>query len=418
MKTRYFVLFCFITKTKAQNLVPNYSFEDTVDCLNSDISNSPPWCSSGLSGTLHFTTCQFDPTLRTPFQYATPCIQSYQVPRTGNAYAVIGIYNMNKLTNYYSNPQVKLKDTLRLNKTYCVTFYVSLFNYCRYSTDKIGARLSNTPLSCIAIGSGTTNIAGTFTPQIVSPSGVQLDDTLNWMEVSGLYTALGNELYLSVGDFFLQSQHSIVNSYPSNCNGVAEYYLDDVSVEEVQLANCKNDTSICLGDSVLLGNNVSEATTYNWLPNVGLSCNTCANPKAKPLSTTTYTCFKTQCKANTNDAITITVKTDCNPTLATEALEVPNVFTPNFDGVNDTFYFIVPANITNLSFTIYNRWGLSLTPALSAGEGVVPSPRMIRWDGRTAAGEECSDGVYFYVLQYTDAKGEVIKKNGYITLIK
>jgi len=402
------VLFCFI-KSNSQNLVPNYSFEDTVDCMNADISNSPPWCSSGLSGTLHFTKCQLDPTLRTPFQFATTCIQSYQLPKTGFSYADIAVYNMNKLSNYYSNPQVKLKDTLTFNKTYCVTFYVSLFNYCSYSSDKLGARLSSTPLSCITLGTGTTVIAGVYTPQIVSPAGVQLDDTLHWMEVSGVYTALGNEAYLTIGDFFTQTQHLIKDSYPTNCNGLAEYYLDDVSVEEVQLAKCKNDTSICAGDSVLLGNNPSEAATYNWLPNIGLSCNTCANPKAKPLSTTSYTCFKTQCKANTNAVITITVKTDCNPKVLVS--EIPNVFTPNGDNINDTFNFTI-AGASDVSFNIYNRWGNVIHTNDNSTQ------TYILWDGRTTSGIECTSGVYFYTLQYTDAKGNIQKKNGYVTLIR
>jgi hypothetical protein len=51
-------------------------------------------------------------------------------------------------------------------------------------------------------------IAGSYIPQIVSPAGVQLDDTLNWMEISAIYTSNGTETYLTVGDFFCN--HSIV----------------------------------------------------------------------------------------------------------------------------------------------------------------------------------------------------------------
>ena len=102
---------------------------------------------------------------------------------------------------------------------------------------------------------------------------------------------------VTLGNFYTNAQHYIKNSYPTNCNGVAEYYLDDVSVEEVQLAKCKNDTSICPNDSVVIGNNISEATAYSWQPTNGLSCTNCANPKASPNITTTYTLTKTQCKA-------------------------------------------------------------------------------------------------------------------------
>jgi hypothetical protein len=214
---------------------------------------------------------------------------------------------MNSASNYDVFPQVKLIDTLKLNKIYCVTFYVSLWNYCKYSFDKLGARLSSTSFPCIVAGTNTMTIAGSYTPQIVSPAGVQLDDTLNWMEVSGTYLANGTETYLTIGDFFLQAQHSIVQTYPSNCNGVADYYLDDVSVEEVEIAKAKNDTLIYAMDSVVIGANNSEAALFNWQPTAGLSCTNCPNPKASPTITTTYTVTKTQCKSITTDEITVTV---------------------------------------------------------------------------------------------------------------
>ena len=40
------------------------------------------------------------------------------------------------------------------------------------------------------------------------------------------------------------------------------------------------------------------------------------------------------------------------------------------------------------------------------------------WNGRTTSGIECSEGIYFYTLEYKDAKGDTQKKNGYITLLR
>ena len=402
-----FVLYCFVKK-KAQNLVPNPSFEDTIDCTNALISNSPPWCSVGNVAFTHLIPCQTDPSFSSPRQFAG-WFDSYQLPRTGFAYGSFGTYNENAVDyNYYQHfAQVQLKQNLIINKSYCVTYYVSLFNNDKYSVDRLGAYLSSTPFSCVS--TSTTQIKGVYTPQILSPIGLQLDDTLNWMEISGVYTALGNETYLTIGDFLNQNQHTIAKPYPLNVNGVVEYYVDDVSVEEVKLAKCKNDTSICPTDSVLLGNNISEATTYNWLPTNGLSCSTCANPKASPNITTTYTLTKTQCKAITTASITITVKTDCTPKVILS--EIPNVFTPNGDGINDTFNFSI-VGATNVSFNIYNRWGnlIQTTTLLQ--------PTTILWDGHTTSGEVCSEGVYFYTLNYKLVSGDVITKKGFISLLK
>jgi hypothetical protein len=169
-------------------------------------------------------------------------------------------------------------------------------------------------------------MAGLYTPQVVTTPGVVFEDTLGWEEVSGSFTAFGNEAYLTLGDFFLHSQHLIKDSYPTNCNTLAEYYIDDISVEVVEIAKAKNDTLIYQGDSVLVGANNSEAALFIWQPTAGLSCTNCPNPKASPTVNTTYTVTKTQCKSVTSDVITITVSpTSINETNINNAITLqPN----------------------------------------------------------------------------------------------
>ena len=48
-----------------------------------------------------------------------------------------------------------------------------------------------------------------------------------------------------------------------------------------------SDTLICFGDSIQLG--AFGGIKYKWKPAIGLSCDTCANPFAKPDSSTLYT---------------------------------------------------------------------------------------------------------------------------------
>ncbi|NQY09594.1 MAG: gliding motility-associated C-terminal domain-containing protein [Flavobacteriales bacterium] len=72
---------------------------------------------------------------------------------------------------------------------------------------------------------------------------------------------------------------------------------------------------------------------------------------------------------------------------ASPMLEVPDVFTPNDDDVNDKF-MVSYRNICKLKGMIFNRWG----EKLYQWSGVETS-----WDGRTLAGEEVSDRVYFYI---------------------
>jgi len=304
-----FVLFCFVTKNKAQNLVPNPSFENYVNCLNGLVNNAVNWeMLNNGTASVCLTPCQADSYMRSPRQYLDACFQSYQTVRTGSAYASFGIYTQNVASQESGHPACKLIDTLESGKIYCVTYYVSLLNNAKYSIDKLGALLTPTPFPYYVTGttSPTFSMAGLYSPQVVSTSGVVFEDTLGWEEVSGSFTAVGNEAYLTIGDFFLHSQHYIKNSYP-NCNGLAEYYVDDVSIEEVEIAKAKNDTLIYEMDSIIIGNNASEAALFNWQPSTGLSCTNCPNPKASPNVTTTYTVTKTQCKSVTTDLITVSV---------------------------------------------------------------------------------------------------------------
>tara|TARA_B110000285_G_scaffold223753_1_gene279688 strand:- start:107 stop:967 length:861 start_codon:yes stop_codon:yes gene_type:complete len=93
-----------------------------------------------------------------------------------------------------------------------------------------------------------------------------------------------------------------------------------------------------------------------------------------------------------------------------DATNVPNVFTPNGDGVND--YMTLDFNMFDNGFdlVILNRWGNAVYE-VSEKEGLV------LWDGLTMDGRECVDGVYFYKIK-GKMLGEEILKHGNVTLLR
>jgi hypothetical protein len=87
--------------------------------------------------------------------------------------------------------------------------------------------------------------------------------------------------------------------------------------------------------------------------------------------------------------------------------ELPNVFTPNQDGWNDTFsadfdvdvsgesapvIFRCPRFVKRVELLVFNRWGQRVYTFASADGTANP----LMWDGRDQNGKEVSDGVYFY----------------------
>jgi gliding motility-associated-like protein len=72
-----------------------------------------------------------------------------------------------------------------------------------------------------------------------------------------------------------------------------------------------------------------------------------------------------------------------------DVLEIPNVFTPNGDQVND--YFEVTTDGINVyEFSIFTRAGTRIYHSLS--------PRIF-WDGNSLDGKELKDGIYYYVIE-------------------
>lgn len=87
---------------------------------------------------------------------------------------------------------------------------------------------------------------------------------------------------------------------------------------------------------------------------------------------------------------------------------VPNSFTPNGDGQNDTFMPIGEGgNI--ISVEVFSRWGEVLFQSKN-------NPNPI-WDG-TNGKTNCPDGTYYYVVKYRIPKtGEEGSQTGYVTLL-
>ncbi len=90
---------------------------------------------------------------------------------------------------------------------------------------------------------------------------------------------------------------------------------------------------------------------------------------------------------------------------------VPNAFTANDDGLNDGFYCKgVGIDENKFEMYIFSRWG----------EMIYQTKDMYKpWDGKALKSKEyCPDGVYAWVIIYSDFEGKKYKKEGFVTMIK
>ncbi|RMG79293.1 MAG: gliding motility-associated C-terminal domain-containing protein [Bacteroidetes bacterium] len=84
---------------------------------------------------------------------------------------------------------------------------------------------------------------------------------------------------------------------------------------------------------------------------------------------------------------------------------IPNVFSPNKDGINEQFKIVFgnPSAVESVSVEIYNRWGVKIFDYQSV---------FGFWDGRTYSGEEAPDGTYLYVANYKLKDSEAVEVRG------
>ncbi len=85
---------------------------------------------------------------------------------------------------------------------------------------------------------------------------------------------------------------------------------------------------------------------------------------------------------------------------------VPNVFSPNGDGINDRLE-VRACGVYEYDISIFDRYGLVVFRSNSMN---------INWDGRVD-GKAVNSGVFFYVITIKDFRGEFINYKGEVTLL-
>ena len=142
----------------------------------------------------------------------------------------------------------------------------------------------------------------------------------------------------------------------------------------------------------------------NWYSDPGLTTTIGSGPTYTPSSTVGTTIYYVAETASgcVGMASSITITIEPCPTEES----IPNVFTPNGDGINDVLIF-TRTNATSFSGSIFNRWGELIYTWFQESSG---------WDGRNLSGEFAPDGVYFYTFTVVTLNDEVIEYSGSVLL--
>lgn len=172
---------------------------------------------------------------------------------------------------------------------------------------------------------------------------------------------------------------------------------DTIKIEEIEIINSHfgYDSTICSGQSLILGKFFPN-TNYLWQDGSNSST----------------------LMVNQSGEYWLEINNSCNHLVDTFSilidncdiiLDMPNIFSPNSDGINDIYTpTYLSKNVNLFTIVIRNRWGQIVFYSNSIQNG---------WTGQ-CNGSSCNEGVYFWNVNYTDINGKEYQKNGFLTLIR
>jgi gliding motility-associated-like protein len=173
-------------------------------------------------------------------------------------------------------------------------------------------------------------------------------------------------------------------------------YFEDIVV------NLGKDTTFCKGDVIYIPLDVTNPyASYLWQPSGDDS------PVYVIQEAGVYSVEVSNACTSVTKEITIS-EIDCSFDFT-----IPNIFTPNGDGLNELFApeFIPLENLGEFQMYIYDRWG-RLVFSTESYETL--------WDGNNKNGKPYTDGIYYYYLSFTHKvlKDKEYKHHGTLTLIR
>jgi len=185
-------------------------------------------------------------------------------------------------------------------------------------------------------------------------------------------------------------------TYPSSSSNAIPVIIDPVPVITIT-----GDSIISRGKNTQLNVQVSgNPMTYSWTPDSAMNDPSISDPTVSPSITTTYTVQVTSDKGcSATGSFTVKVIT---------RITVPNAFSPNADGRNDVFRASYGFDISDVRFSVFNRWGESVFIDKGTHKG---------WDG-TVGGKQQPPGTYVWIFAYKDSSGRSRVLQGTVELIR
>jgi hypothetical protein len=201
-----------------QNLIGNFSFEDTVNCPLGDVSESVGWINTSEWSPDFFHDCA-----QGEYNWVPSNIAGHQIASTGKGYCGFATYYP-QILNYRETIGRNLPNPMIVGTQYYFSMKVNLAINPVYGntlgTNNLGVLFSTVQFNQFS-PAPINNFAHIFSSQIIN-------DSTNWIIISGSIIADAAYTFLSIGNFFddINTETLEVTSSPET--KWSYYYIDDV----------------------------------------------------------------------------------------------------------------------------------------------------------------------------------------------
>lgn len=184
------------------------------------------------------------------------------------------------------------------------------------------------------------------------------------------------------------------------------------------------NTIRCLIDTLkfsIINTPTVSGVTYNWQP-FNLYTSSFSNTAKALIQNNSYYYVTItslvndalNCPFTKRDSTYISIIDTCNKPNLVETF-IPEGFSPNGDGINETFLVKI-ANVNSAKLFIFNRWGNEVFKTENKNSSSLSSTELI-WDGRYK-GQLMPSGTYFYIVETETVNGENKNYRGFVVLVK
>ncbi|MEO6523525.1 MAG: PKD domain-containing protein [Mucilaginibacter sp.] len=218
-------------------------------------------------------------------------------------------------------------------------------------------------------------------------------------EIKPLKNNLFNSLMASLGQHIIKCV--VTNNFTGSC---ADTLTQSINVLATPVVTAGNDIELIPGESTILQGSIKNFPSGNvkiqWQPTTGLSNPNILTPKASPKGDTKYVLTAT--------SITGGISCPASDSVEVKILHAPlppNTFTPNGDGINDTWSIKYLDKYLDCIVQVFNRNGNLVFSSIGYN-----TP----WNGRYQ-GQDLPVGTYYYII---NPKHNLKILSGSVTIIR